>query len=116
MRRASGGRKSGWDQTPEERVLSDAPQEDVKLACRCQGLTCETKNQKDADWTRYQSSLMQKVEVGAQGISVPHGGHTTMVLSVRLDPSDRNKHDATKEKGFRVRRLTLRWDVSRRVA
>ena len=62
------GGRNVWDQTLEERVSFDCHEED--------GKTC------------YQSSSMQKTEVGTLGISVQNVGQNTMGVSVRLEPSD----------------------------
>ena len=48
---------------------------------------------------------MQKMEVGATGISVPNVGQNTSEVSVRVDPADASKHNFKKKEGFRVARL-----------
>ena len=45
--------------------------------------------------------------MSASGISVPIVGQNTLVVSARLDHSDRSKHDVAKEEGFEVTRLMI---------
>ena len=65
-----GGIRMG-EQTHQERFLGNTLQEDGKLAYRCEGLTCVTKNQGcRCAWTWYQSSSVQKMQVGTSRISL----------------------------------------------
>ena len=41
---------------------------------------------------------MQKMEVGAQGISVSNFGQNTLEVSVRVDPADGSKHSSKKKR------------------